>query len=503
MNEKNKMRKRNMKTAIILLGIVFAFIFISMIGLVSAVYIQSYQPNAMVYTQCTVNGFFKPQVSFWSVGKFSCRGLGGSNRYLWQQPWQSVYPLDPWSLCLNYSEEDNSWYLGVFLREYSSTKFFFLGKVSSQEICNDNGILNGQITITGCSGELEESMGFRCSNFCADQTATITLGNGICSPAPTKCPENLGECGVCFCRGYGCSVSSSSGITGMAVESPAPSTPECGCFPEAKFSPVKKDAVEGWECKMCDGEGNTIPDRSKDGQACKYIESGGWFGKDNVLDGKCYNGDCKAGDCYNKLEISGHNSTRIIGSLSDNFEQIVQLKETLKKNVNYDEFKIDTMPCNVPVPFKCPPQEGLNCKVSFDNSNKMKAADVKVSIKPIQTTEEKICSGSMEGSFQANSGNTYDKTGKEAGENLLKDAAKKIEKKIEEFRNNPEVIKTCPSECTITVGLTITNPQATKAYVVNWVNAIANYKIICTGKSKTNEMEVAVDLIFAKYCENA
>ena len=295
-----------------------------------------------------------------------------------------------------------------------------------------------------------------------------------------------------YSSGYGYGISGYGyGITGAVITGMAVSE-SCYVEPKPRGSVVNLEKVgDSSECKMCDGYGGVMADISKDGKPCKYIT--GWVTK-TVNDGICRNGECVPPDeCY----------------ASGNFKKDPPVKFTVKgdpfnaeNNKIYleklDEMRFDSLykdfkDCKYPADWKlkCPADK---CNTIFSEE------DVKVTTEPKNIGEEKECSGMKISSFEASSGNCY---GEEAAKKqLLADVNAKMNDKLAEFRADPEIKKTCPSECNVKTDSRMSNIQKYKLYAVNWVTATVSYKIYCAGKYKTSIQENEITIYFSrtKYC---
>jgi hypothetical protein len=254
--------------------------------------------------------------------------------------------------------------------------------------------------------------------------------------------------------------------------------PYCSCPAEVPA------AVEGQECKKCTGTGQYEPDPSKDGSACRFQQkvNTGWFKSEMVWsDGECYNGECKAGDCYDKAETTATKSMVVPGKLSDAIKELVTLKDEVIKETHLEEFK----ECTYPASFLCPPKSGLDCKkVRLDPI-------IKTSYKPVGA-EETQCTESTSGSFVMDSG--WQPLGKDIATMLLKDAVSKTEERAATL--------VCNEGCGKKMEMNIRNIDQSIGVLLNKAAATVDYTISCTGSnSKTNKYEASVYLYDVKYCE--
>ncbi|MBM3234069.1 hypothetical protein FJZ19_03155 [Candidatus Pacearchaeota archaeon] len=295
--------------------------------------------------------------------------------------------------------------------------------------------------------------------------------------------------------GYG--YSSENYYTGAAISGFASSEESCYVEPKARGTAVQQKKVgDSSECKMCDGFGGIVPDKSKDGKPCKYIKSGGWFGKDKILDGICKNGECvPPSSCYGFGTFSKTITFTITGNPFDAKNNALYLEK--KKEADKDPQRIEFLKCKYPPDYKCPPASapsGTVCHTDFSAKS-----DNKVTCTPKNTGQEKECSGIKTGSFEASSGNCYSLS--EARAKLLADVNAKMSEKVAEFRADPQIQKTCPAECSVRTESKVTLGEPFIILIYNSINAKVDYKIYCTGKFKgEQEYEISVYASQTKYC---
>lgn len=319
--------------------------------------------------------------------------------------------------------------------------------------------------------------------------------------------QEYGVCEICEC-GQGYPATGPSGTIGAVGEPGAPYTgavitgfavaegENCYVEPKPKGTSVAGEEGDFHECKMCDGFGGISADVSKDGQACKYIETTGVvFTTKTVLDGICRNGDCVLKDsCFSSGTYSKTIKFDVTGNpfSSDNNELYLKKRKEAKEDPQYKQFE----DCVYPETYKCPPAtapSGTECHTEFPEG------DSKISTSSKNAGQEKECSGMKIGSFKATSGNCYSKD--EANEKLLADMNSKMDKKVREFREDSHIKETCPSECTVKTESKVSNIEKTVLYAANWATATVNYKIYCTGKINPEEKnEVTVYFSETKYC---